>query len=148
MDKYKRKVHQFGSVSQSCSTLCDPIDCSTPGFPVHHQLPELAQIMSVELVMSSNHQIRYLFTLFIYSDPPVLFCFVLFFYFILQYCIGFAIHQHESATVYFKSFFVFSSFLHPSNVEDVRSCVTFFSVWFNVVFSGFGIYRYLIYIFY
>ena len=28
---------------QSCLTLCDPMDCSTPGFPVHHQLPELAQ---------------------------------------------------------------------------------------------------------
>ena len=33
----------FSSVSQSCPTLCDPMDCSTPGFPVHHQLPELAQ---------------------------------------------------------------------------------------------------------
>ena len=31
------------SVAQLCPTLCDPIDCSTPGFPVHHQLPELAQ---------------------------------------------------------------------------------------------------------
>ena len=30
-------------VSQSCLTLCDPMDCSTPGFPVHHQLPEFAQ---------------------------------------------------------------------------------------------------------
>ena len=29
--------------SQSCPTLCDPMDCSTPGFPVHHQLPELPQ---------------------------------------------------------------------------------------------------------
>ena len=33
---------QFSSV-QSCLTLCDTMDCSTPGFPVHHQLPELAQ---------------------------------------------------------------------------------------------------------
>ena len=31
------------SVAQSCLTLCNPMDCSTPGFPVHHQLPELAQ---------------------------------------------------------------------------------------------------------
>ena len=31
---------QFSSVTQSCQTLCDPIDCSTPGHPVHHQLPE------------------------------------------------------------------------------------------------------------
>ena len=34
---------QFSSVSQSCLTLCNHMDCSTPGFPVHHQLPEFAQ---------------------------------------------------------------------------------------------------------
>ena len=33
---------QFSSVTQSGPTLCNPMDCSTPGFPVHHQLPELA----------------------------------------------------------------------------------------------------------
>ena len=33
----------FISVAQSCSALCSPMDCSTPGLPVHHQLPELAQ---------------------------------------------------------------------------------------------------------
>ena len=33
------------SVTQSNSTLCNPMDCSTPGFPVHHQLPELAQTL-------------------------------------------------------------------------------------------------------
>ena len=34
---------QFSSVTQLCLTLCNPMDCSTPGFPLHHQLPELAQ---------------------------------------------------------------------------------------------------------
>ena len=35
---------QFNSIQlQSCPTLCDAIDCSMPGFPVHHQLPELTQ---------------------------------------------------------------------------------------------------------
>ena len=33
----------FSSVTQSCLSLCNSMDCSTPGFPVHHQLPELAQ---------------------------------------------------------------------------------------------------------
>ena len=33
----------FSSVTQSCSTLCDPMDCSTPGFPILHQLLELTQ---------------------------------------------------------------------------------------------------------
>ena len=31
------------SVAQSCPTLCDPVDCSTPGLSVHHQLPEFTQ---------------------------------------------------------------------------------------------------------
>ena len=34
---------QFSSVAQSCLTLCDPMDCTTPGFPVHHQLLALTQ---------------------------------------------------------------------------------------------------------
>ena len=34
---------QFSSVAESCPTLGDPMDCSTPGFPVHHQLLDLAQ---------------------------------------------------------------------------------------------------------
>ena len=33
----------ISSVAQSCQTLCDPMDCSTPGLPVHPQFPELAQ---------------------------------------------------------------------------------------------------------
>ena len=36
--------YQFISVTQSCSTTCDPTDRSIPGFPVYHQLPELAQM--------------------------------------------------------------------------------------------------------
>ena len=34
---------QFSSVAQSCPALCNPMDCSTPGFPVHHQLLDLTQ---------------------------------------------------------------------------------------------------------
>ena len=34
---------QFSSVTQLCPTLCDPMDCSTPGLPVHHQLLESTQ---------------------------------------------------------------------------------------------------------
>ena len=35
-------AQKFSSVAHSCPTLCEPMDCSTPGFPVHHQLLELA----------------------------------------------------------------------------------------------------------
>ena len=43
---------QFSSVTQLCLTLCDTMDCSTPGFPVHHQLLELVQT-HVHRVLSS-----------------------------------------------------------------------------------------------
>ena len=42
--KLEQQVIMFSSAAQLCPTLRDPMDCSTPGFPVHDQLPELAQI--------------------------------------------------------------------------------------------------------
>ena len=48
---------QFSSVAQSCLTLCDPMNRSTPGLPVHHQLPEFTQTMSFKLMMPSSHLI-------------------------------------------------------------------------------------------
>ena len=48
---------QFSSVTQLGLTLCDPMDSSTPDQPVHHQLLELVQLMSIESVMPSNHLI-------------------------------------------------------------------------------------------
>ena len=41
--KINTQKSQFSSVAQSCPTLCDPMDCSMTGFPIHHQLLELAQ---------------------------------------------------------------------------------------------------------
>ena len=48
---------QFSSVAQSCPTLCDPVNRSTAGLPVHHQLLEFTQTMSIESVMPSSHLI-------------------------------------------------------------------------------------------
>ena len=48
---------QIRSVAQSCPTLCDPMDCSTPGFPVHHVSWSLCKLMSIESVMPSDHLI-------------------------------------------------------------------------------------------
>ena len=48
---------QFSSVAQSCLTLCDPMNHSTPGFPVHHQLAESTQTRVHWVVMPSNHLI-------------------------------------------------------------------------------------------
>ena len=48
---------QISSVAQSCPTLCDPMNRSTPGLPVYHQCPEFTQIHVIELVMPSSHLI-------------------------------------------------------------------------------------------
>ena len=58
---------QFSSVTQSCLTFCDPMDCSTPGFLVHHQLPELAQthVHQVGDAIQPSHPLSY-------PSPPAL----------------------------------------------------------------------------
>ena len=43
MENTKSYEDQISSVTQSYLTLCDPMECSTPGLPVHHQLPEFTQ---------------------------------------------------------------------------------------------------------
>ena len=54
---------QFSSVAQSCPTLCDPMDCNTPGFPVHLQLQELTQthVHRVGVAIQPSHPL---------SSPP------------------------------------------------------------------------------
>ena len=61
---------QFSSVAQSCLTLCDPMNCSTPGLPVHHQLLEFTQLMSMESVMPSSHLILCRLLLLLPPIPP------------------------------------------------------------------------------
>ena len=48
---------QFSSVAQSCLTLCDPMDCSMPGLPVHHQFlePTRTQVNQVSSAMQPSH---------------------------------------------------------------------------------------------
>ena len=50
---------QFSSVAQSCPTLCDPMNCCTPGLPVHHQLPEFTQthVHRVSDAMQPSHSL-------------------------------------------------------------------------------------------
>ena len=48
---------QFSSVAQLCPTLCDPMNCSTPGLPVHHHLWGSLKLKFIESVMTSSHLI-------------------------------------------------------------------------------------------
>ena len=54
---YQISSGQFSLFAQSCLNLCDLMDCSTPGFPVHHQLSELTQTSVHCVGMPSNHLI-------------------------------------------------------------------------------------------
>ena len=62
---FKGQQHQFSSVAQSCLTLCDPMDCSMPGFPVHRQLLERTQIHVHRIgdVIQTSHPL-------LYPSPP------------------------------------------------------------------------------
>ena len=58
------------SVAQSCPSLCDPMDCSTTGFPVLHQLQKLAQTHLHQMLMPFNHLILYCFLCLLPSIFP------------------------------------------------------------------------------
>ena len=57
LEKEDQTKLKFSSVAQSCPTVCDPMNGSTPGLPVHHQLSEFTQSASIESVMPSSHLI-------------------------------------------------------------------------------------------
>ena len=61
---------QLSSVVQSCPSICNPMNHSTPGLPVHHQLPSLLKLISIELVMPSSHLILCRPHLLLPSIPP------------------------------------------------------------------------------
>ena len=62
--------HQFSSVAQSCPTLCHPMNCSTPGLPVHHYFRSSPKLMSIESVMPSSHLILCHLLFLLPSIPP------------------------------------------------------------------------------
>ena len=61
---------QFSSITQSCPTLCNPMNRSTPGLPVHHQLPSSPKLMCIESVMPSGHLILCCPLLLLPPIPP------------------------------------------------------------------------------
>ena len=82
---------KFSSVAQSCPTLCDPMNCSPPGLPVHHQLPEFTQthVHRVRDAIQPSHPLsspsppapnpsQYLYTTTLYLNVCVLSCIWLF----------------------------------------------------------------------
>ena len=75
---FYKALYQFSSVTQLCPTLCDPMDCSTPNFPVHHQLPKLTQthVHQVDDAIQPSHRLLFLPSIFpsirVFSNESVL----------------------------------------------------------------------------
>ena len=57
LHQLSHSLGQLSSVAQMCLTLCEPMDYSTPGLPVHHRLPELTQTHVHRVMIPSNHLI-------------------------------------------------------------------------------------------
>ena len=88
---------QFSPVTQSCLTLCNPMDCSTPGFSIHHQLPELIQthVHQVSDAIQLSHPLSYL-------SPP-----------------AFSLSEHQFSSVQLSSS-VMSDSLQPHESQHAR----------------------------
>ena len=106
---------QFSSVTQSCLNLCNPMGCSTPGFPVHHQLPELTQTNVQRVGDPSNHLIlcyplllppSILPSIRVFSNEPVL-------------------------LIRWPKYWSFSFSISPSNEHSRR--ISFRIVWFDLL---------------
>ena len=91
------------SVTQSCSTLCNPMDYSMPGFPVLHHLRSLFKLMSTESVMLSNH--------FIFCHPLLL---------LLSIFPSIRVFSNESA-------------LHISHSNEYSELISFRIDWFDTL---------------
>ena len=103
----------LSSVAQSCPTLCDPMDCSMPGLPVHHQLPEVAQthVHRVSEVIQPSHPL-------LSPSPP-----------------AFNLSQHQGLFQWVSSYIMWPKYwsfsISPSN--EYSELISFRMDWFDLL---------------
>ena len=106
------------SVTKLCLTLCNPMDCSTPGFPVPPSSWNLPKFMSIELVMPSNHFILYHPLLLLPSVFP-----------------SFRVFPNESVLrIRWPKYWSFSFSIGPS--KEYSGLISFNIDWFDIAFQG------------
>ena len=114
IDVYYMEV-QLSTVAQLCPTLCNPMDCSTPGFNVHQNFQSLLRLKSIELVMPSNHLILCLPLLL----PPSVFASI-------------RVFSSESVLhIRFPKYWSFSFSISPSN--EYSGLISFRMNWLNLL---------------
>ena len=106
------------SVTQYCPTLCDPMDCSMPGFPVHHQLLELAQtpVHRVSAASQPSHPLSS-------HSPPAL---------NLSQCQGFS--NESVLCIRWPKYWNLSFSISPSN--EYSGMISFRMAWFDLAVQG------------
>ena len=108
-------VVHFSLVAQSCPTLCDPMNCSTPGLPVHHQIPQFTQTHVHPVGDASNHLILCRPLLL----PPSIFP-------------GIRVFSNESVLrIRWPKYWSFSFSISPSN--DHSGMISFRMDWFDLL---------------
>ena len=112
---YQFSSVQFSSVAQSCPTLCDPMDCRTPGLPVHHNCRSLLKLMPIESVMPSSHLILCRPLLLLPPIPPSIRVF----------------SNKSTLCMRWPKYWSFSFSISPSNVYP--ELISFRMDWFNLL---------------
>ena len=102
------------SVTLLCPTLCDPMDCSTPGLPVYHHLPEFAQTHVHQVMMPSNHLILCCPLLL----PPSIFPSI-------------RVFSNESVHIRWQKYWSFSFSISPSN--EYSGLISFRIDWLDLL---------------
>ena len=116
--KFAPTEHQFSSVAQSCPTLCNPMDCSTPGFPVITNSQSLLKLMSIKSVMPSNHLILCCPLLLLPSIFPSI-----------------RVFSNESVLcIRWPKYWSFSFSISPSN--EYSGLISFRKDWFDLAIQG------------
>ena len=119
INRYKYNFCRWScSVAKSSLTLCNPIDCSTPGFTVLLCLPDFLKFMSIESVMPSNHLILCCPILLLPSVLPSI-----------------RVFSSESVLhIWWPKYWSFSFSIRPSN--EYSGLISFRSDWFDLVDGG------------
>ena len=106
---------KFSSVAQLCPTLCDPMDCSTPGFPIHHQLPEFIQthVHQVSDAIQPSHFCHPLLL------PPSIFPSI-------------RVFSNESVLCIWSKYWSFSFSISPHN--ESSGLISFKTNWFDLLY--------------
>ena len=111
--------YQFSSVAQSCLTLCDPVNCSTPGLPVHHKFPEFTQTHAHRVgdAIQPSHPLSYRLIIFLLDRVEKAWAGVTVFSPTLPSLAGWPLGNHSTSSLVTKSVWDPAAHLSKANKQ-------------------------------